>query len=744
MPIRLVVIVLVLAHFALGEAMPAFHLASASGPLAIDSANHVAGLPCTFRQSSAPIDHGIVVRSVLRCSDTATFHDGLRLSFQQPWDSAFSRNHSQTPFRHIPSNAKTRYAHLQQFLKFHLGSDSVLYVLRNPFQAIWELDSTGGASQSLHLFPALPDNSFTSNGSTPSTLFPGDSIVREVEIHLDGKTAPRPYLSEHAYGATSAITAYFDELPNRDNWKPVANDSTTTASSHRFLVRLLQDHPHMRLGYVLLLDRILYRRLAFIPEWKTRTFTAVPDSIRPWSGKQALALYPSRVLPASISTMVYPDTETRFIAKIAHKERGSAALRIELRGTGADSDSVYQSWTPPRNLGAWRVDSTRLSSPRRVPMELRLTATGDSGVALADNVLLYTDHAFLVQNSGFEDGAWSFFWVSDTNRRWLDFHAQEHLLTYAPPEYREFLQRLGSPTSPNEWERRMSMGMHGYHHSPSLMRPDPEHEFNDYNPHQDSTTVGRIFAELDSLQIPSRSRKFWRSPGFQYTSSLVPLLIDRGVQFFDPGWFWLWNRDASRFFFLRRGPNVTWGTGLAWWGDQDSVGNDELVRYPIDSTLTAGHLAHIGGHPEMVFRSGEASYRKLDTMFTRLESAYPGMVFVHPQDWAQYATKVQELRLEAAAPGTLQIHDSIPRGLTLFLDSVAADSAHPLVLLVNQRALRGKTIGQRTVFVYDTLGMEPTAGVMRSKASKPRLKLAKPCHALNGQVSDPRRGILCQ
>jgi hypothetical protein len=136
--------------------------------------------------------------------------------------------------------------------------------------------------------------------------------------------------------------------------------------------------------------------------------------------------------------------------------------------------------------------------------------------------------------------------------------------------------------------------------------------------------------------LTKKSLRYWRSPGFKYTKSLVDLVIDSGFVFFDIG--------IKDFFYsipLHRNGKRLWAVSTCWWADKNE--NHSLKTFK--KCLASGHLAQIGGHPEAVFEKGtERSYLRIHNILNNFEKQYPNLGYVFPDEYSDNANAIYDLK----------------------------------------------------------------------------------------------------
>jgi hypothetical protein len=308
------------------------------------------------------------------------------------------------------------------------------------------------------------------------------------------------------------------------------------------------------------------------------------------------------------------------------------------------SDTFFlRAGEPVTGTNEWqRYDHEFTTGPKDTSVYFFFGIFNAKGNAWFDEIrLLDSAGRNQLQNGGFESNSPQFCF-DNKRRHWVDAHGRAHI-TDAPVAYRRFLQGIENGTLTHGWEDRVRLGCHGYHHTPSIDKPDappPGWEFQRYDPEGDRLRIGKIFSEVEAIGLTRKSLRFWRSPGLKYTRSLVELLVDSGFVFMDPGV--TSGQGAARCRFVERFGKRMWLPELTYWADIDSANTPvKIAEY-----LREGHLGHIGGHPFAMFKShnDDFYFRKFDALLASFENACPNLGYVFPDEYGVNANAIYNLR----------------------------------------------------------------------------------------------------
>jgi len=544
---------------------------------------------------------------------------------------------------------------LNPMVAFSQGDRMALFLIRNPFHAFWRFDSTGSGSHRVEvvkcLYPVMREQvKLEKTQAIGSTIGAYDTLYRHIEVFCNRTVNDLCYLGEHVDGFSPAITMFWDELPNFitvDNWKFMTTADTWDVQCDHFLLRLLRDHPKLKMGYALMADRILDKKCADIAGWKVNSPYVVPDSLDEYAGTwcvQAMQVREkihtiTRTLPCAPSqkyslswymkTSAITSIDTGAFVRVTGSCNNLLGNEIQVTGT-----TGWQKFTN---------EFTSAATDTFVTVSCGINTTGGGSAWFDEVALTDTTGSDLITNGGFEVN-YPYCHYDSTRRHWVDVHGREHIVA-APEPYKAFLRRIENDSLLYGWEHRIRLGCHGYHHTPSVDKTDSiglAWEFQQYDPAGDALRVAMTYRDFYQIGLTKKSLLFWRTPGIQYTKSVVDLLVDSGVVFMDP---YFTDNDADvRSCFIERNGKRMWLPDLTFWADY----NNGFSLAKIEAYLRNGHLGHIGGHPGRTFLhvDGITAYTTFHQILTNLETMYPSLRYVFPDEYGDNANAVYDLSLK--------------------------------------------------------------------------------------------------
>jgi len=535
----------------------------------------------------------------------------------------------------------------------------------NVFHSFWRIKADG-----VHIFDVLPlwKEVTALNQGTASCprLRAGDTLQRFLQVRTDTVSNGQVSLSEHPSGFSSSLLWYFDDLPNRDAWAPVSRAQFPSTYNSN-IPHLLDLHPRARIGWVLVMDRMFWKRsFPIVSGWKFETAWSFRDTVAVQDGKAQMLLWAPAKDSSVLSTrMSLKDTGSIRMSAWIRSLGATGNLSIRLKaiehGRIADTSkaakqdsivvvkrrvfwSAVQAVVPgTRGVSTW--DAPR-DTADTVELELALPAT-DSPVLL-DEVYVTQSGSVLNQSTGgFEHGLVPGVMADTVRRHWSDFHGPEHLASRAPASYLSFLRSLSRHEGAEGWESRTFVGSHGYHHDPSLREPDPAHEYQRNDTTHLRLTQTRLFAEMRSLDLYPWVSRFIRTPGMEYTGATLNSFADSGMVFCDVGQVNQWKAGTGfspSYRQIERDGRRMWGIACTWWNDGWPSNATAPSPVALDSALTHRRSVVVGGHPEATFLKN-TTWNAYDGLMTGLESRYPGMGYVSPTEWADHANSGVELEV---------------------------------------------------------------------------------------------------
>ncbi len=616
-------------------------LVSASQDTVIVRHSDFAGSPLNVEMSYFLSDSALVMVSKFWADVDMSFPAGLDFGVRVTANELFAENHSNEGVSYSLSNSKVSYAQNKTFLTFSGKSGTTTFFIRNPFHSFWTFNANGKGEHLLHVLPTLSCPG--PEGGVGSKLSSGDTITRRVEVYPGDFVSSPIYFSEHPDGFFNSITMYWDELPRRENWAFMTTGEAKDVRYDHYFVKLLSEHPRMKMGYLLMLDRMFYRDTSGFEGWKTSSPYIIPDSLDEKEGVFCANVFSPIAGDYNLWQTVKVKPNSSYFLEYQVKTEGLEGVGAYAEIFGASGKSLMQDQAVNHDQ-EWLQKVLPLQTGSDTLVRVNLHIVNGKGSAFFDGVNLYntSGEPNLMVNGGFELNTPEIIF-DNRRRRWSDAHGRQWILGRAPIAYREFLKRIENHEMKYGWEQRVNLGCHGYHHTPSLLEAEPNHEFVRYDLEGDSLVLDQIFSETIKIGLTKKSLRYLRSPGHEYSASLVNRLVDSGFVFFGAS---MMNNQNSNFF-LQRGKKRMWVNGFTYWADLKpgvDLGGVFL------KALKQGHLGHIGGHPEAIFPGeGEEAFQALNKFFTELESTYDNLGYVFPDEFADNANSIYDLEMDGVA-----------------------------------------------------------------------------------------------
>jgi hypothetical protein len=216
--------------------------------------------------------------------------------------------------------------------------------------------------------------------------------------------------------------------------------------------------------------------------------------------------------------------------------------------------------------------------------------------------------------------------------KWWLAHGDHRMSEKAPEEYRSYLHDIENGRNVRGYEDRIQLGIHGYHHSREMEFPR-SWEFESFDPVYCDSAFAAIRRDVLAMGLSQKSMQWVRFPAFRFTRSAIDAIIRNHYRFFDhtspqlPAWLVVYSA-AGRI----------WGAAPLWEADtpQDARRLRELLK--------AGKLAYVAGHPTTMFGGDrEASFQRMDDIFTRVEAEFPNLGYLFPDQVGTFADETCDL-----------------------------------------------------------------------------------------------------
>ncbi|NLP05576.1 hypothetical protein GX411_06475, partial [Candidatus Fermentibacteria bacterium] len=220
---------------------------------------------------------------------------------------------------------------------------------------------------------------------------------------------------------------------------------------------------------------------------------------------------------------------------------------------------------------------------------------------------------------------------------WSHWHCTWRVATLAPPDFLLWLQNIQNGVYP--WASRVSLGSHGYHHTPAPDSAwDPFHEFITFEPeeHMERFLVAR--QDFAAMGLDTSRINAIRYPGHRTSLSGLYAAIRYGFDFYCNGvrWYeWMggepfWDQYLS--YYVTPDGDIR-GSNTVWWGDYQSA-------YPyqyLSTVMQRGKHALLGGHPSQIWGFGNpVAYARIDSVSSSLENDYPNFGWLLPEEYGAF------------------------------------------------------------------------------------------------------------
>lgn len=226
---------------------------------------------------------------------------GLHINISSPsWDSLLVRNHysGEAPVV-FSQTGNVRHFALNQMYELRDAKRRLMLVFPNPYQSLVRVSTTPPHSFLFRWYVLIGTHPFGAadihGTQLASVLTPGVKLHRHLELIVpredDEVTPPIAYFSPFPNGYDQVITMTFDDIPFVC-WKYPKSSHDPHAPMQQYLVRLLEDHPKMKMGWIILPDKILDEDDLATHEYpagkwwlargKYRILTEAPEDYRQW------------------------------------------------------------------------------------------------------------------------------------------------------------------------------------------------------------------------------------------------------------------------------------------------------------------------------------------------------------------------------------------------------------------------------------------------------------------------------
>ncbi len=253
---------------------------------------------------------------------------------------------------------------------------------------------------------------------------------------------------------------------------------------------------------------------------------------------------------------------------------------------------------------------------------------------------------------------------------WSHWHCTWRICTEATDAYRQWLLNIQNGTYP--WAERVTMGSHGYHHTPNADSSyGGYHEFITYEPWEHGERFRVSLADIDAMGLDTSLIETVRFPGHRTSLSGLWAVIDNGFVFYCNGWrlidWFAGEQFRNQWITMYQTPlGRIWGSNTVWWGDYESA-------YPceyISDVLARGKFALLGCHPIAMLAGGEnpEAYARIDSVLTSMEQDYDNFGWLFPCEYgtfleACYNISVRSMR-SSGDELRMEFDGAVPDGMT--------------------------------------------------------------------------------
>lgn len=578
-----------------------------------------------------------------------------------------------------PYSSEVR-ASVQMGAILHTPQIQYVVMLNNPYQG--NLYWHQGQGLRIRLLRTItPANSLYHSSLVHSVLIPGDTLRytfrlmtyedEESVTKLDKiRLAPSP----HPGTVSSVILFTGDDLPFEHFWEPWTTPVYDLSSFAGTMVRLMEDHPYLKLNIAMILDPLGYIQPMKADKsdgWESGSGIVAFIPFDSYEGERCLRIEGEPGQHVRMKQTIRPEMDgfatLSGMVRVPPTPSGAAELRV---GFKDDSDKWIESIELSPNTDSWSPFSLSPSFQmhRGEDYSLAIDLVVDSVDASEQDpyVIRQTQAGFfdaitlnlqgsdlnLVRNGGFETGE-SAFTYEDNSYDYWKLHGNFRRAT-APEEFLEFFHRVERKEVVYGWEDRVNFVMHGYHHtSPGFNNILVEHsvlppkEFTYGVKEWATKTFDAIDRDLALLGMTTPN-KAMRPSGFDYQQSTIQMAIQRGYRWIDAGLdelagqFWP-VYGAGGHLFLHR--NQLWGDTF----DGGYFGTLKWTR----REMKMGGISNWGMHPGTAvgfWGQDQGRYQNLSDTISAAKREFPNVIWdfqqalmKREQQAEQWETLEQEL-----------------------------------------------------------------------------------------------------
>ncbi len=260
---------------------------------------------------------------------------------------------------------------------------------------------------------------------------------------------------------------------------------------------------------------------------------------------------------------------------------------------------------------------------------------------------------------------------------WSHWHSNWRLAEFAPSDFRQWLLNIQDDAYP--WAGQVSLGSHGYHHTPSPDSAwDPFHEFITYEPEEHLERFRIIRSDLGAIGLDTTLVRALRYPGHRTSLSGLWAAAAYNYDFYCNGIRWYEQMGGEPFIdqyisHYETPAGDIWGSNTVWWGDYPPAPYEYAT-----TVLQRGKHALLGSHPDRMFGWGNPSvFGSIDSICTVFEQ-FPNFGWLFPEEYGRFLEETSGIRFDSIRRSgsliTAGFSGGASPGLTMVVELLPNDS----------------------------------------------------------------------
>ncbi len=559
------------------------------------------------------------------------------------------------------NSSRTISTSMQNGIIAHRNGERLVMIMDNPLYGDIYWDRTNGLEWCI-LRTRISETTAQEKTLVHSVLVPGQVIERQLRLYATDKTYSigadvGMWVSPSAQqgSATNSILLIGDDIPFELGHGPWPDSTDSSNPFGSLMVRFLKENPSVVLSCALCLDGSgLWLSM---DKYSTGGWTMPPGCL-------AYTTYDRFSGERSLRSEVLSGDTAQIYQKVTILETNPITVKgmVYIPTPFADGSGMKfavetldgtASWTSPwlSTTDGWQLMSytTPVLLPAGTQVNIHIfvykkpfdvepsdpVEHQDTRSAFLDDVEVLNGESLLaVNNPGFEQGKTLYyfdspdygFWDSHSYRRYADF--EESKL--------EWFRRIDQKQYLYDWERRVNLIVHTYHHATNreyIRRPGHGIEYGQEWTHNvpawHIASLDAIDEDLGKMGL-SRIKMAVRPAGIEYHHFTVQELLRRGYRWMDQSFS---HNDYFTFFPIYGDSSYIWMHGLMFWGDELGTGWGRL--WMTQQVMMFGGTSLWGFHPASALGYWDQDATKLDKFsgyINDIESLFPGMIWEIPND----------------------------------------------------------------------------------------------------------------